>query len=386
MKQKITKLFRFILFLFLPKKAFCIESEKEFRKKLMDPSFDWKKYSKQENSYFSKWGLHFSNLESAYCSLCTGVKSELYVPVYFFNRVILPYLNHMDWKSGFADKNLFAKMLDIDDAKKYIDIRIPECIICCQHGRYYIKGNVACSYKEAINQVMEVNEDFIIKPSFESSHGKGVAKILKKDIKIDFIKKLFDDYGMNFTIQKVIIQHPSLAAFNPTSVNTIRVSTYQDFDGNVKILYAAQRFGGKGKIYDNADDPNGTGGFCAIKLDGTVDRKIHHYRKFKVDILDADIPEKIPCFNKIKEAVLFLHTRFPQFGLIGWDVSLTPDGHPIIIEYNLVPGLGTGQLANHPIFEKEDLDEIMKRVTSYKIKPKFKLLLSFSNRENEAYL
>lgn len=183
---------------------------------------------------------------------------------------------------------------------------------------------------------------------------------MKSELSKDFIENLFKQYGKNFTIQKIVEQHPVLAAFNPTSVNTIRITTYQDFDGNVKILYAAQRFGGKGKIYDNADDPKGSGGFCAIGMDGTIDRHIHHYRNSKTDVLDnADIPNQIPHFEKIKEAVIYLHRFFPHYGIIGWDASLTPDERPIIIEYNFNPGLGTGQLANHPLFSQKDLDEII---------------------------
>ncbi len=351
-----------------PRKALYYISKEEFRNKLMDPKYPWKKYDDTINPYFLKWGFKFSALESKYYSECTGVESDLYVPLGLFNHVILPYLNNTDWRIGFADKNISSRILDIKDSQQHVDVIFPECITSCQNGRFYVGQNTPCSQEDSINEVLSYNNDFIIKPSVDSSHGKGIKKISAKDITEENILQLYTEYGKNFTIQKVLVQHPVLAAFNPTSINTIRITTYQDFTGKVKILYSAQRFGGKGKIYDNADDPNGSGGFCAVSMDGTIDRKIHHYRNVRTDILDDGIPDKIPCFEKIKQTVLFLHRRFPHFGIIGWDASLTPDEHPVIIEYNFVPGMGTGQLANYPIFSEEDLDEIMNRITTLRSK------------------
>lgn len=338
-----------------------------FRSNLMDPSFDGSKYEKKVNPYFAKYGFKFSQLESKYCSECTGVDSDLYIPVVLYNDYIYPYLNPDAWRLGYCDKNMFKRLIDIEDVRKHVDVLLPECIVCCDNGRFFLKGDILCSRQDAINAVLKSNDDFIIKPSLDSSHGHGVRKISASDCNMEFVTNLFDSYGLNFTVQKIIIQHPNLAAYNPTSVNTIRITTYQDFNGNVKVLYASQRFGGKGKVYDNADDPNGTGGFCAINPDGTVKREIHHYRNKKIDRLNDSVPGITPCFDKVVKAVKYVHTKFPQFGIIGWDVTVTPDEHPLIIEYNFWPGLGTGQLANGPIFKKEDLDEIMSKISDSKV-------------------
>lgn len=380
MKQfkTISKAWWNLMYLFFPKQALYHISKQEFKSKLMDPTFPWKKYDKEINPYFKKWGFKFSSLESEYYRQCTGVESDLYIPLGLFNHMILPLLNNMEWRWGFADKNVTDRMLNVSDAPSGLDIKLPETIVGCQNGRFYLGQNQPCSYEEALDAVLSYGKDFIIKPSLDSSHGNGVKKVLASEISASMLPGLFKDYGKNFAIQKVLVQHPVLAAFNPTSINTVRITTYQDFKGEVKILYAAQRFGGKGKIYDNADDPHGSGGFCAIAMDGTIDRKIHHYRNMKCDTISDDIPEKIPYFEKLKETVIYLHRRFPHYGLIGWDTSLTPDGNPIVIEYNFVPGMGTGQLANFPIFSKEDLDEIMKRVC--KMRPKVSLHVKNSRK------
>jgi hypothetical protein len=358
------------------------ENDKRFFKKMMDPSFNWKQYAHEYNPYYLKWGFKFPMYEFEYYAQNTGVKSDLYLPIRFYQRYIFPYLDHDTWHWGYADKNMFSRLLDIKDAQQYIDVLVPECVACCDNGRYFINGaEKSCTFNEVVEAVMHTNEDMIIKPSIQSSHGHGITKITSTDKKEDFVVNLIRQFGANFTIQKVIEQHPDLAKLNPTSVNTIRIATYQDFKGNVKVLYASQRFGGKGKIYDNADDPNGSGGFCAIESDGTLKREVHHYRNMKITYLDDDIMKKVPYFDKVKTAVLFLHTRFPNFALIGWDVTITTDGHPVIIEYNFQPGLGSCQLAHGPMFSKEDLDEIMGKVAEGRIVRRNKYVVDFPSKE-----
>lgn len=363
------------------------DSISRFRKKMMDPEFEWKKYAKEINPYFKQFGFNISSLESEYYAACTGVKSDLYLPIALYEKLIFPYLNTYYWRLGYSDKNIIPRLLNIPEAQKHVDILIPEYIVYCDYGRFYMPEDKPCTKEEAIKKVCSYHEDLIIKPTINSSHGNGVKKILADEISEEKIKEIISHYGKNFTIQKVVVQHPDLAAFNPTSVNTIRITTYQDFKGEVKVLYASQRFGGKGKIYDNADDPKGSGGFCPIQPDGTVKREVHHYRNLKTTPLDESVPGIIPCYDKVVAAVKFLHTRFPQFGLIGWDMTVTPEGHPLVIEYNFFPGLGTGQLAHGPMFSKEDLDEIMERVIKNgKQKYVSKLEVSYSDRsQNTVY-
>lgn len=359
------------------------ENKRRFINKMMDPSFDWKKYAHTYNPYYMKWGYKFPMYEFEYYAQNTGVKSNLYLPIRFYQRYIFTYLDHDAWHWGYADKNMFARLLNIEEAKKHVDVLVPECVACCDNGRYFIGGtDITCSFEEAVTAVMETSENCIIKPSIESSHGHGIMKIAPEGKSKEQITSILERYGNNFVVQKEIRQHPELAKLNSTSVNTIRIATYQDFKGKVKVLYASQRFGGKGKIYDNADDPNGSGGFCVISPDGTLNREVHHYRNMKKTYLSDDITAKVPYFEKVKEAVLFLHTRFPNFALIGWDVTVTPEGHPVIIEYNFQPGLGSCQLAHGPMFCKEDLDEIMERVSKGKIAKRTKYVVNFPSKES----
>lgn len=362
-------------------------NKKYFLSKYMGKTFDWEKYRKN-NPYYLKYGFKFPMYEFEYYAANSGVKSDLYLPDKFFKLYIIPYLNHIAWQSGYTNKNIMSRLLDIDEAQQnHIDVLVPECVTYCDNGRYFLfeKTYRPCMHDESVQAVLQSSGDLIIKPTVQSAHGDGVMLIQDTDKTENNIKHLLQKYGNNFVIQKKIIQHPELAKFNPTSVNTIRITTYQDFNGKVKILYATQRFGGKGKICDNADphdNPNECGGFCAIKPDGTLDRRVHRMRNNNTTCLPDDIIEKIPNFDKVQNAVLHLHTRFPHFALIAWDVSINPDGHPIILEYNFGPGLATCQLAHGPLFNKEDLDEIMERISKGHIVYDIKYINTFPSKDS----
>ena len=49
-------------------------------------------------------------------------------------------------------------------------------------------------------------------------------------------------------------------------------------------------------------------------------------------------------------------------GVVGWDLCLTPEEKPLLMEFNPRPGVGLQQAVG-PMFSREDLDEIMRRVS-----------------------
>lgn len=356
-------------------------SLKNFKRRFMAPNFEWKKYKGKINPYFAKWGFKFPLIESAYYSQASGIKANHYLPFTLYSRYIFSYLNRQAWFWGYADKNMFHRFLDIKQAQKEIDVQLPKCVGCCDNGRCFLENDRPCSFEELLNTVVEYKNDLIVKPTIESSHGSGVILIKASDKTKTFIADILSKYGLNYTIQEKIIQHPVLAIFNETSVNTIRITTYQDFNGKVKIINSSQRWGGKGKVFDNADSGS-DGGFCGINDDGSYKREIHKIRNMDSLPMPEYYPKCVPSYDKVKAAVLYLHHRFPQFALIGWDMTVDKDGHPIVVEYNFRPGLTTAQLANGPLFSEEDLDEIMNHIAKRKLSLKTTSMLSFDDKKD----
>ena len=64
----------------------------------------------------------------------------------------------------------------------------------------------------------------IIKPSY-GLEGRGVELVETKEHDCSSLKEKLLSYGRNYVVQEVIRQHKSLAVYNNSSVNPIRIMT-----------------------------------------------------------------------------------------------------------------------------------------------------------------
>ena len=147
-----------------------------------------------------------------------------------------------------------------------------------------------------------------------------------------------DTYKRGYIVQEAIIQHEKISALNPTSVNTIRILTYRS-GMEILVVYAVIRIGRMGQVIDNQS----AGGIStAINKDGTLG-------KYAFGVAGDDLIEKtdsgivldgyvIPYFKKAIEAVTQSHYDLPFFDLVGWDISISPGGDPVLVEWNGNPG------------------------------------------------
>ena len=124
-----------------------------------------------------------------------------------------------------------------------------------------------------------------------------------------------------------------MAIFNPTSLNTIRVTSLL-MNGRCTILSKMLRHGGLGMKVDNMT----SGGFgVGVKEDGSLTfassdtdglRKDIHIDGFRYN------SRKIPSFPYICNIATRLHYTTPQCCIIGWDFALDRNNTPILIEAN----------------------------------------------------
>lgn len=103
---------------------------------------------------------------------------------------------------------MFHRLLDIDEAKKHIDVSMPETVACCVNGRYFIGLLTPANSEEVIDEVLNYGQDVIVKPTVGTGHGAGVIKVRADELTRERVQNIIKEYGMNFTIQKVIVQHP----------------------------------------------------------------------------------------------------------------------------------------------------------------------------------
>ena len=327
---------------------------------VMAPEFDYKPHLKRINPYFAQWGFKFSMLEAEYFSTVNGKKSDLYIPTTFFYQYLMPFLGI---SNKYADKNLFRKLLDVTSTKKKVDFRMPKQVVYNMAGVFYDTNDECITPEEAVKAVMQYPYDIIVKPTMRTTWGKGVIKLGATEKDADKVKSLFDKYKKDFSFEECVVQHPDLASFNESSLNTVRICTYRRPNGDIKILFHFQRFGKEGEVVDNA---SAGGNFVGIDSDGTFHRTIKQFKSLQTYPLADKVAEKVPYFERMKAAALYLHSKIPDLNIIGWDFTMGEDGLPIIIEFNNKPGVNVTQIINGPAFSKEDLDELMPLVATWK--------------------
>jgi hypothetical protein len=372
LSQLFNRIARFFLFL---QAKILLNHGKDYKffEHIMDPSWNYKPYRHKYNPYFLKYGFKYSIMEGEYYKQMTGVESDLYIPQTFFFYYLCPFLNQAGYQQ---DKNLFRKLLDVRNSK--MDIIMPFQVIYNQGGVFYDSDGEACSKEDAIKQVLNYSKDIIVKPSTQTKWGKGVVLLPAENRTADVVRHLFDEYKMDFSFEEKMVQHSDLASFNPTSLNTTRIVTYRKLNGEIKFLYALQRFGGKGAVVDNV---SAGGGMVYLSEDGLVDRTIKKLRSLKFEKLPDEAVNRVPYFQKMKETALYLHTKLPSLNYIGWDMSVTQEGLPVLIEYNTRPAAEGKQLTFGPAFSKEDLDEIMPEIAKWKLSYECCPMISFPGKK-----
>lgn len=276
-------------------------------------------------------GKTISTLDHEYFYSRTGVYSKDYIPMDFFQAELIGRLNRLDHYKSYSDKNLDDILLP--------NVKHPHYYLKNINGYYYFEGK-AVSKTEAVELCANLN-DVIIKPSL-SLKGNGVKKISVKNGITNCeglsLEKLFEQYKKDFLIQEAVHQHPKISALNPTSVNTMRMTTYRS-GMEVLLVYAAIRIGRIGQVIDNQS----AGGISAkINPDGTLGK--YAFGKAGEDLIEKTdtgiVLEgyQLPHYDKAVAKVKELHYSLPLFDLVGWDISIDEEGEPVLIEWNGRPG------------------------------------------------
>jgi hypothetical protein len=147
------------------------------------------------------------------------------------------------------------------------------------------------------------------------------------------------DSGNEWLLEGYLKQHPEFAAFNPTSVNTLRILVAKRSDGSTFTIGAYLRFGGSGALVDNV----GGGGFVAhIRVpDGVFEEVLWPYHgsdTYKTHPIAGFPITGVHCFgwDQIRGLAEESLRRIPTLRFAGMDVALTSTG-PCLVEINPWP-------------------------------------------------
>lgn len=194
-----------------------------------------------------------------------------------------------------------------------------------------------------------------LKPQY-SSWGIGFFKLTeeefasKEDPK-EFYQKLCEG---RYLAEEFVQSCKELAAFHPSSLNTLRVITFRNGD-RFEVFGGGLRVGNNGLCVDNA---HGGGIFCEIDPESgkIITDGLDEYSNSYVIHPMTGVPFKgmqIPRWKEVVELCKEASKELPCLRVVGWDVAILEDGTLELIEGNHSPGMNIVQApAKHGVYER----------------------------------
>jgi len=242
------------------------------------------------------------------------------------NKKIISTLNRDDCDYMFDDKDLFAKRF-----RKYL------------HRDILIMSEIT---KENLAEFIKDKEVIFAKPNNGVS-GRGIEKLKVADFKsvddlYDYVTIPEKKFGL---LEQAIEQHPDISKLYPLAINTMRIVTLVDNNGESHCIYATLKMGDKGKFVDNLEND----GMCVM-----VDREhscltgVGHTSRLEVMYKHPWTGiefegYKLPYIDEAINICLDAAKEVPEIRFVGWDVAIAKDG-PCIVEGNNYPGYDFWQL------------------------------------------
>lgn len=259
-------------------------------------------------------------------------------------RYYLDYLNPIKYYSLARNKYMAHKMLEDTGVRK------SQLYCYYQPEARFIASNEKASDIGGVLRILKNKQvqSCVIKTT-ESSHGDNVWVINAIEYQSgDAVMTRFDGQTLLLSsvlstepliFESVVKQTKQFAAFNESSVNTVRFMTTLYPDGSARVIATFIKIGRAGKCVDNA----GGGGNVDVCVDtetGEVKYAIQYdgWRNIKEIEKHPDSGNQlngviIEGWQAIKEEVVKFQQAFPYCKAAGWDIAITDDG-PVVIEVN----------------------------------------------------
>jgi len=255
-------------------------------------------------------------------------KSAWAIP--FQNKAMLPIL----YSNAKQPRTLVRRMQNILYNEFYQPIEIEEAIDIM------------------LNFLEKGGKGIIVKPNMRNG-GHGIEVITPEDANEAVIREVMRNMqGRAFVAQEIMTQSAFTAQFNPTSVNTMRITTLL-FDRKVHVLSGLIRIGKAGNTADNFCSG---GSLLGIDIEtGKVNQWAMAGGNVRIDRLPSGLELQatdlvVPNIEAVKETVASMHYRMPYVRMIAWDIALDGTNTPVLIECNFCGYYQMNEAVSGPVF------------------------------------
>lgn len=292
-----------------------------------------------EDCWMQKWSVLGSPNPVYYRLFSHYVGEDLnIIPEDICRTVVEPILDPAPYVPYYSDKNIFDKLFKEGTLAKTI-LRKMNGMYCDASYQKVELDDAALALLLGKSGCRKI----VIKPSVDGESGRGVklfryAQKQWREIGGDApltVAFLEANYGADFIIQECLEQHEGLAYFNPTSVNTLRLSLYRSVKTNeCAVTRAIIRIGGKDALVDNA---HAGGGYVGINPDGSLcHRVLNQYGASCTEFNDIDFTQQhtIPHWDRVVDFAKYIGANVPHHRLLALDIMLDKAGNPHLIEFN----------------------------------------------------
>ena len=295
--------------------------------KSMGPAFD-AAFRETIRPYWARYGVRVKKLWYKELYALTGSTDPRYIPQSLFHEKILTHFDDPAYVRQLADKNLHTLL--------FPGVRRPETVFKCI-GRGYLEDDFRPIPRPEAVARLEQEGEFVVKPTRDSGQGSDI-RFFRGPLPAEEREALLarDDGVTDYIVQRAVRQHPDLARFNRSSLNTMRIVTLV-FQDTPYILSSILRIGGPDSRVDNVSK----GGWqCTIRPDGRLEPLAFTCRggeSLRAEDNGAGLRWGdcvIPGFQRVRETALALALRLPHLRLIGWDFALDEEGEVVLIEFN----------------------------------------------------
>jgi hypothetical protein len=252
-------------------------------------------------------------------------------------RKIETVLNPLRYRPFYEDKNFYSRYMS--------DLNMPATYLRRIDGATILDSKYKTVSSDLLSAIPATCDRVILKPSVDSCSGRGVMLFRRSGDKwqsansdVTLSREFLMAYSSDFILQEAVEQHPFMAQFCKTSVNTLRIATYRSVvDEEPHVIGSIMRIGHEGSYLDNAHAGGSVLGLN-YETGETGNYLFDQYGNKSTCCNGIDFSKnsfKIPNWDKVCEFAREVAKRDNHNRLLALDIGLDADGQPILIEANV---------------------------------------------------